>query len=124
MAILSKSDILNVNDREYVDMDVSEWGGTVRIYVMSLRERMVLENLVSPKKNKKDQKTESISDHQEKIMYLLRICLKDNEGNNMFDEKEISKLLDKDSKVVYRIFEKCIEVNHLGSADVGVASAN
>lgn len=122
--ILSKKDILDINDREYVDMEISKWGGSVRIYVMSLRERMALENLVGSKVNKKDSKVESVSAQQEKIMYLLRICLKDKEGNNMFDEKEISKLLDKDSKIVYRIFEKCIEVNHLGSADVGVASAN
>lgn len=122
--ILSKSDILNANDREYVDMEIPEWNGMIRIYVMSLRERMALEGLVGVKDSKNDSKPESASSHQEKIMYLLRICLKDSEGKNLFDKKEISSLLDKDSKVIYRIFEKCIEVNNLGSTDVGVASAN
>lgn len=122
--ILSKSDILNANDREYTDMEIPEWGGSIRIYVMSLRERMVLEDLVGIKDNKTKSKAESTSSQQEKIMYLLRICLKDGKGNNMFNENEISELLDKDSKVIYRIFEKCIEVNNLGSSNVGVASAN
>lgn len=122
--ILSKKDILNINDREHVDIEVPEWGGTLRIYVMSLRERMVLEGLVGGKSGKKSPKSDKVSSEQEKIMFLLRTCLKDEDGKDMFDENEVSMLLDKDSKVVYRIFEKCIEVNNLGGAKVGVASSN
>lgn len=122
--ILSKKDILSVDDREYVEMEVTEWGGSIRIYVMSLRERMVLEGLVGKKAEKKNVKADKTSSEQEKIMYLLRICLKDKDGSNMFDENEVSMLLDKDSKVVYRIFEKCISVNNLGSANTGTASSN
>lgn len=122
--ILSKKDILNINDREYVDMEVPEWGGSLRIYVMSLRERMSLEGVVGTKGKGPKSKVDDIVVQQEKIMFLLRICLKDSTGKDMFDKDDISTLLDKDSKVVYRIFEKCIEVNNLGKADVGTASVN
>lgn len=104
--VLNKLDILNVDDSVFEYEEVPEWGGKVKLYAMSLEETMEFEKLQA----KKEGEDSPNIDHKQ-ILYILRKSIRDESGSPLFSEKEAEMLLKKNTKVVYRIFLKCAELN-------------
>jgi len=111
---LSKAEILSAKDCYFEYEDVPEWGGSLKIYSMSLRERMEFEKVQA--KRKKDSEEINL----EEILFVLSKSLRDEDGIPIFTAEEVNSLLDKNMNVVYRIFKRCAEVNKVDSDSPGV----
>lgn len=109
MTLLSKGEILTVNDEVFQYVNVPEWGGKVKLYAMSLQEHIEFEKL----KNKKD---ESINGDQ--IVFVLSNAIRTEDGTKMFSKEEAKALLKKNVAVVSRLFMKCAELSKVSTPDV------
>ena len=110
MKFLNKEDILKSSDEYFEYEDVKEWGGTIKICAMTLRDRLKFEKLQSAPSEDGEISTEA-------ILFILSKSLCNEDGNPLFTVDEASALLDKGTKVIYRLFKRCIAVNKTAIED-------
>lgn len=115
MTLLSKQDIFSVDDVKIVDLEVPEWGGTVRLRSLSAQERDDFES--STVKMRRDGTRE---EHMENFRArLVSKCLIDEDGKLMFTKaSEITMLGSKSAAALQRIFNECQKLNGLSDEDV------
>lgn len=110
--LLNKDDILKANDVHFEYEEVPEWGGTVKLYAMCLRDRLAFEAIQAESK-----KEEPDGINIEEILFILEKTIRDEGGKQLFTKEEVSSLLDKSTKVIYRLFGRCAEVNKIAAGD-------
>lgn len=121
MALLSRDDILKVEDRKYELLDVPEWGGEVRLRTLTGRERDEFEASTVETNKKGQQRTNLVNIRAR----LVSLCLVDEEGNRMFTEKrDVILLGEKSAAALERVFAKCNEMNGLSEKDVEELAEN
>jgi len=107
--LLSKDEILAKSDLPFEDVDVPEWGGTVRVRTMTGTERDSWESSVYINKG------ESIEINREQFRaQLLARVIVNEKGDRLFTDKEISALSGKSSKALDRLFVVAQELNAVG----------
>lgn len=116
---LTRDQILNADDLKYEEMDVPEWGGLVRIKVMTGMERDDFEQSVFDMKGK-DTKV-NLKNFRAKLLVKTIV---DEQGKRVFEESDIEGLSRKSSKVLDRIFNKSQEINGIGSKEVSELTGN
>lgn len=104
--ILSKEQILSANDIQFEDVDVPEWGGTVRIRVMTGLERDAWEASVFS-----DDDGKSTMNKANFRASLIARCLSDESGEMLFSESDILTLGKKSSKALDRVFKVASRIN-------------
>jgi len=101
---LSKQEILAKVKLPEVEIEVPEWGTTLKLKGMTGKQRLVLAKSVNPETDKED--AEAIVNI---ITKLISISVVDETGNPMFSEDEAKALVDGDlntaSKVVTEIYK-------------------
>lgn len=104
MSLLSKEAILSADDRKTRDIEVPEWGGTVRVATMtaSERDRWEAETYGGAKPNTIDFRARFVA-----------LCLVDEKGARMFSDKEVSALGSKSAAALQRVFAAAQELNAL-----------
>lgn len=105
---LSKAAILAADDKKMVDHEVSEWGGKVKLRVMTGTERDRFES-------------EFVGGNKSVEMVRAKLvakCLCDDEGNRLFTEQEIPELGEKSAAVLDRLFTECMKLNRFSKGDV------
>lgn len=113
MRLLSKDDILSVEDMPKESVDVPEWGGMVYVRSMSASERDAFEQSVSLGSNG------SIARNLNNIRARLAVlCLCDESGARMFEDSEAETLGRKSAAALDRIFEVARRLNALTDSDV------
>ena len=114
MALLSKEDILGINDRKFVEVAVPEWGGSVLVRSLTGRERDEFEaSTVETKGNKASQNFVNFRAR------LVSLCIVDENKQRMFKTRsEIDALGNKSVAALQRVFNKCQELNGLSDEDV------
>ena len=110
--MLTKDAIIHVEDLDYEDEEVPEWGGTVRIRCMTGSERDSFEAAIYKIEGGN---TKVVRDNFRAT--LLARCLIDENGNRLFSDKEINQLGKKNSKIISRLFEKAQKINGLTTED-------
>lgn len=114
--MLSKEQILKASDRESIEVEVPEWGGSVRLVVMSGKERDRYESsLVKYVNGKPEQDLTNLS------AKLVSCCLVDEDNQPMFTVEELSS---KSGAVLNRLFEKANELNMTAFNSVKEAAKN
>ncbi|AKO05979.1 hypothetical protein ACQR5T_09675 [Xanthomonas oryzae pv. oryzicola] len=109
MTLLSKSQILAANDRKIEDLDITEWGGTVRISTMSASDRDQWEqDTYGGEKTK-------MEDFRARFVAL---CLVDDKGARLFTDKEVGQLGAKSASALDRVFRAAQKLNALGDAAI------
>jgi len=103
---LSRDVVHNINDEKYEVVYVDEWGGNVRLYVMNGRERLAIE----------ERFMQADTPKLDVFIYLLALCLKDENGQRIFLDDEVNKLGEKSSSVTSKLIAKCLELNGLSPA--------
>lgn len=103
--ILNKKDILQANDDTYEEVSVAEWGGVVRVYVISAADRLEFEGKYTGESG-----TINFKDHDAPLD-LLASSLRDESGSSMFSREEITVLGTKNGRVVHELFQKALEIN-------------
>jgi hypothetical protein len=100
MAILSRDEILGAEDRRFVEVEVPEWGGTVRIGVMTGRQRMALQLAME-------------KDKDGFIEQLVAHSACDPDGLPLFTGSDIEKLGRKSAAALERCFAAAADLNGL-----------
>ena len=114
MSVLSKAAILAASDKKMVDIDVPEWGGTVKCRVMSGTERDRFE-------------AEFVGGNKSVDMVRAKLvakCLCDEEGVRLFTEQELPALGEKSAAVLDRLFQSCMKLNRFSKDDVEELAGN
>lgn len=113
--ILSKDDILNVNDIYIEEVLVPEWGGSVYVKTLSGEERDIVEASIlefSANGQPKKMKTEKMR----ATLAVVGIC--DEKGNHVFDQKDIPALAKKSSAALDRVVAAIQKLAGMSPADV------
>ena len=107
MKRLTAADILEAEDLSFKDVEVPEWGGSVRIAVMTGRARDSYEQQLTALSGKKDT-VENL-----RALYLSH-CLVDDDGELLFTPADIVKLGKKNGNILSRLFGEATTLNALG----------
>lgn len=111
--LLTKDQILSLDDREYKEVEVPEWGGSVRLASMSAADRDAFEaSLIPDKKSKASDRMKNF-----RARFLSR-CIVDAEGNSVFDAHSVVLLGRKNASVINRLFDIARELNGMTEEDV------
>lgn len=111
--MLSRESILAAKDFDYKDVEVPEWGGTVRLRGLSAAERDNFEATLA--------QTQDLSNLRSRLVVLALI---DEEGNRLFKDSEAKALGEKNALVVMRLFELVRELSGMSDEDLQEAQGN
>jgi len=105
--LLTAADILGCDDKNFVDVDVSQWWnvgekGTIRIREMDAKEAMSLTKL----------------DNQESMILVVSRCAVDEEGNRIFTDKQVEALKRKSFAAFITIQKAAMKLNGLSSDEI------
>lgn len=114
MALLGRNAILEAKDLETKDIPVPEWGGEVRIRMLTGEERDQFE--ASMVELRKDGSTKS---NRENVRArLLILCIVNENGERMFNKADIKLLGRKSAKALERVVNACNELNGISEQDI------
>ena len=119
MTLLTKDQILKSSDIAHRDIDVAEWGGTLRIAAMSAAERDSFEAGMLDNKGK--------SDPKRLLNFRARFiasCIVDEDGKRLFAASDIVALGRKSAAPVSSVFDSCREINGMTEDDVEEIEGN
>lgn len=102
MPILTAEQILTATDTKHADVPVEEWGGTVRIRVLSGRERNALEREATGP----DGKASPLFRER-----MLVKCLCDETNKPLFSSEQVAVLAEKNGVVLDRLFDAALRLN-------------
>ncbi len=117
MALLTKDQILNADDSQFEDVEVPEWGGAVRVTVMTGAMRDKYEGSLYDIRSK-------ISTVDNLRARFLSFCIVDEENTLMFTQNDILALGQKSSKALDRVFEVATRLNNTGVEGLEEAAKN
>lgn len=116
MAILSKEQILSVDDSKTQVVEVPEWGGEVIISTMSGFARDRFEASCIGKGGGMNM--------QNIRAKLVAATVVDEQGNLLFNEKDVSALGRKSCAALERVFEAAQRLNKISEEDVEELAKN
>ena len=117
--ILSKRQILDAPDLKTEDVEVPEWGGTVRVRGLTGTQRDAYQfSIVHIEGNK------ATSDLTNVSAKLVAASLIDEQGNLLFDEAEVNALGRKSAGALQRVFEVASRLSGLSKADIEMLAKN
>lgn len=111
---LSKDDILKADDLPQTEVEVPEWGGTVRVRGLSGTERDRFEFSLAAAQN-----------NPSKVQVRAEIvgrCMVDEDGKRLFTDNEITKLGTKSGAALDRVFDVVRELSGMGDDAVEKAA--
>ena len=118
MTLLNFDDIVDSQDKEYQDVDVPEWGGTVRIATMSGEDRDRWELSMMQADDSSERGFKLNFDAYSRVR-LVAMCLVDDNFNRIFVTKEqIEKLSQKSGKVMDLLYDVAQRVNGITDEDI------
>ena len=116
MSLLSKSAILSVSDLKHEDVNVPQWGGSVRVRVMTGLERDEFRATIA-----KD--GESLPVGKFSAALLAATCI-DEEGNRLFTMEDVEALQAKSAASLDGPANVSMRLNGLGGKAVEEAAKN
>lgn len=116
MSLLNAAQIEAADDRTHEDVEVPEWGGTVRVVGLSGEDRDAYEaSFVDAKGKPATQRLRNIR------AKLLVKCLVDGDGNRLFTDDKAKVLGAKSGAVVDRLFDVARRLSGIGQDAVAEA---
>lgn len=113
MALLSKDQILQADDRRYEVVPVPEWGGEVRLRSLTGSERDEYESgLVQQVGGKQTMNARNAR------AKLIALCAVDEQGLPLFSKADVIKLGSKNSAALQRVFDVACRMNGFTDEDV------
>lgn len=114
MTLLGRNQILDAKDLETKDIPVPEWGGDVRIRMLTGEERDAFE--ASMIELRKDGTTKA---NRENVRArLLILCIVNEQGEQMFNRADIKLLGRKSAKALERVINAANELNGISEEDI------
>lgn len=106
---LTAEQILSADDFRYAEVDVPEWGGTVRVRTMSAKQRDALNQMF---KNRGE---------VESTEFMLLMCVVDENGNRVLKREHLDMLKEKSVAPINRIVKAISDL--MGTSSDAVESA-
>lgn len=113
MALLTREQILNADDRKTQVVEVPEWGGSVMIRTLSGKERDRFEASLQVTRGSKTKQN-----YDNFRARLISLCVVNESGERTFSDADIALLGEKSVAALQRVFNACNELNGLSDADV------
>ena len=111
--VLSRQQILDVSDLSFEVINIPEWGGDVRIRMLTGSERDEFEASLFDDKSGKPK-----NDIKNLRSRLCSLCIVDDNNIRLFTDKDIDVLSKKSGKVLGQIFKAAQVLNGIGQTDV------
>ncbi|MGW9242577.1 hypothetical protein ACWGRL_28205 [[Kitasatospora] papulosa] len=121
MALLSKEQITAADDRKWEDVEVPEWGGTVRVLGMSGTERNAYQSSLVVLGSNGNVQRMNMTDQ------LAKLCAKSMVGEDferLFTDAEVKELGAKNGAVLERIGSVAQRLSGLRKEDVEAKAGN
>ena len=118
MGLLSREQVLAAEDVKCRDVEVPEWGGTVRVRVMSGAQRDRYEQMVE------DQRSGKKVDVRGLTVALVILTLVDEEGKPLFTLADLDAVNAKNAAVINRLFRVAQELNALSEEEIEGLAGN
>ncbi|WP_119728335.1 hypothetical protein [Thermomonospora amylolytica] len=113
MALLTKDQILAADDLTTEDVEVPEWGGTVRVRTLTGAERDRFEESMAQTRGK------SVKTNLANLRArLVALCVVDEDGKRLFSDSEAAALGRKSAAALDRVFEAARKLNRMTEEDV------
>ena len=119
MKLLTRDEILKADDLPCEDLDVPEWGGSVRVKTLTGMERDNLEKSMV-KVNGKDSQV-NMSNFRAKLVAKSII---DNDGKRIFSDADVSDLGFKSAAALSRVFDVASRLSGFSETDINEISKN
>lgn len=116
--LLSKAAILAATDLVTEDVDVPEWGGTVRVRTMTGTQRDAFGAAIAADQKANGDKPSSFS------AALVAACLIGEDGEPLFSGDDITALAGKSAAALERVAKVAGRLNGIGAAAVETAEGN
>lgn len=114
MALLTRDQILSVDDRTYATVAVPEWGGSVKLRTLTGKERDRFE--ASLQADSKGSKKKNMENFRAR---LVALCAVGDDNRPMFtNSQDVIMLGDRSVAALQRLFNKCNEMNGLTDEDI------
>lgn len=113
MTLLTKDQILGAEDLTHEEVDVPEWGGTVRVRMLTGTERDDFEASCVQQAGKV--RRVNIRNIRAK---LVALCIVDATGNRVFSDTDVKALGAKSAKALDRVYDAACKLNGLSDEDV------
>ena len=107
---LTASAILQAEDFVYDEVDCPEWDGVVRIRSLSGAQRVTLKKAV-----------DNGNDNVDEMLCVMAIV--DEDGNRVFDQKQITELSRKNTKAISRVAIRILEISGMRNPEKAVTDA-
>ncbi len=128
---LSKEDILKAADREAVEVDCPEWGGTVLVRGMSGRERDAFEvsleqdagGAVQVQRGRGGGRVPGRNLVNIRAKVVVR-CVVDDDGQRLFSDSDAAALGEKSGAAVDRVFAVASRLSGMSDQDMEEYAAN
>ena len=111
MSFLTREAIIAAQDRKFVEVDVPEWGGTVRLRSLDAEQALHQETVIA-KRQKGDAKANPLAS-------MLSASIVDGAGAPLFTEKDMHELGKKNPGVLIRLVKAANDLNQLGADTSG-----
>lgn len=115
--LLSREDILSVNDIEVQELPVPEWGGMIYVKTLTGEERDKIEAAVIEINPRSGQPSAARMDKLRSLVAFYGIC--DETGKRLFTEgKDIALLAKKSASALDRVVAKIESLSKMSPADI------
>ena len=111
--ILGKDAIFGITDLEYTELDVPEWGGTIRLQSLTGADANAIGAM--------SQKDVFTSDA---LVRLVIMSVVDAEGNKVFTDDNRDELNKRNAQVLIRIGQAALKLNGLSKEAIEDAAKN
>lgn len=115
---LKLTDILGIDDAQYLEVHVPEWNGHVKLKSMTSVDRDRYETLVMRLKNDASGNSKGWEGLRARV---VANCLCDDAGRRLFpsDSQDWKKLNEKSAAVISRLFDQCMTLSGMGEEAEG-----
>lgn len=117
--LLTREQILGVADLGHEDVDVPEWGGVVRVGMLTGMERDAFEQEIVVRQGKKTHL--NLNNIRAR---LVALCVVDGDGQRVFSETDVKALGRKSAVALNRVFEVAQRLNGLTEQDMEELAGN
>lgn len=117
--LLTREQILGTADLLHEDVAVPEWGGSVRVQMLTGAERDAFEQEIVVRQGKKTQM--NLANVRAR---LVALCMVDDEGQRVFGEADVKALGKKSALALNRVFEVAQRINGLTPEDMEELAGN
>ena len=119
LKLLSKDQIIAVSDVIFETVEVSEWGGSVRVRGLTGTERDAFEDSVLQGKGKN--RDINLTNFRAKLVARSMV---DEEGNRLFSDQEAGLLGKKSAAALQRVFDVAKRLSGMSDEDVEELTKN